>query len=160
MTYTSPTQHFLKNRVGTDASVLAAEFGKVERELNSVVKVARVSLTGGNANAIAFAWQNPEAVAVMVQRVLLYIVTQGATASSVMDIGIVADATSTADTLLDGVALTAAGLFDNVTNKGTNGKSVGLVDANGGTNDFITGKILVANAAELVGNVYIEYVKV
>jgi hypothetical protein len=120
-------------------------------------KIAKVALTAGNANAFAFAWQNPEATKIIIERIMLNLTTAGGTGSSVIDVGIVADATSTADTLIDGLDINQTGLFDNITNKGTNGLTKGLVDENGGTNDYITGKILTANAAALVGNAYIVY---
>lgn len=120
-------------------------------------KVVKVPLTAGNTNAFAFAWQNPEATKIMVHKVLIDITTAGGTGSSVLDVGIVADATSTADTLIDGLDLNAAALSDNITEKGTNGKSRGKVDELGGTNDYITGKILAQNAASLVANAYIHY---
>ncbi len=121
------------------------------------IKVAKVALTPGNANAFAFAWQNPEASKIIVHRVIVDRTAAGGTATSVLDVGVVADATSTADTLIDGLDLNATGVADNVSDVGTNGKARAKVDENGGTNDFITGKILVANAASLAGNVYIHY---
>jgi len=41
--------------------------------------------------------------------------------------------------------------------KGEHGKSRQVVDENGGTNDYITGKILVQGAAALTGKYYILY---
>lgn len=123
----------------------------------SDIKVAKVALTAGNANAIAFAWQNPEASKIMVHRVIVDRTTAGGTATSVLDVGPVADAISTADTLIDGLDLNATGVADNITDKGTNGLSRAKLDENGGTTDYLTGKILVANAASLVGNAYIFY---
>ena len=44
---------------------------------------------------------------------------------------------------------------------GTNAdENVHKTDENGGTNDYVTGKILVANAASLVGKYYIYYTTV
>ena len=120
-------------------------------------KIAKVALTAGNANAYAFAWQNPESVKIIVERVLVNLGTAGGTATSVLDIGVVANATSTADTLIDGLDLNTTGIFDNIVDKGSNGKARQLVDEKDGTNDYVTGKILVANAAALVGDVYIIY---
>lgn len=167
MTYTTPSKNFLKNKLGTDSSVIAGELGKIKAELDrqalytdTYMKVAKVAVAGGAVNTIAFSWQNPESTKVLVTKCVLNITTKGDTATAVMDIGVVADATSTADTLFDGVAVTSTGLFDNITNKGTNGLPQVVVDENAGTNDFITGKILTANAAELVGKVYIFYTKV
>jgi hypothetical protein len=160
MTYSAPGQFFLKKGLGTDSKVVAAELKKIETELESRIKIAKVALTGGAVNSFAFVWVNQETVPIMVQRVLVDIKTAGATATSVIDIGPAADATSTSDTIIDGLALTSTGLFDNITDKGTNGKSRIRLDERGGTTSYITGKILTANAAELVGNVYIEYIKV
>lgn len=164
MAYSPTSSATFRVMGGTLATKLGAEFTKIQTETDSLdtaiaggLKVAKGTLAGGAANAFAFAWQNPESSAILIDRVIIDITTQGATATSVMDVGIVANATSTADTLIDGVALTATGTFDNITDKGSNGKSRGKVDANGGTNDYITGKILVANAAELVGKYYIIY---
>jgi hypothetical protein len=69
----------------------------------------------------------------------------------------VAEATSTANTLIDGLDLNATGIFDNITDKGDNGKSRQVVDEKGGTNDYITGRILEQNAASLAGKYYIFY---
>lgn len=121
------------------------------------IKIAKVALTAGNANAIAFAWQNPLATKAFVHRVMIDITTAGGTGSSVLDVGPVADATSTADTLIDGLDLNATGLSDNIENQGTNGKSSAKLDENGGSTDYITGKILAQNAASLVGFAYIHY---
>lgn len=123
-------------------------------------RVKRVALVGGLANAIAFAWQNPEDKAILVTKVLVDETTAGGTATAVLDIGVVADAVSTADTLIDGMDANAVGLYDNITDKGTNGKSRQKMDAMDGTNDYITGKILVANASALAGYAYIEYILV
>lgn len=126
------------------------------------MKVASVALTAGNANAFAFAWQNPEDAKILVHRVLVDITTAGGTASSVLNIGSGASATTATDNLLDGIDANAAALYDNAdeTDSGTNGKASVKLDEKGGTTDWITGQILTANAASLVGNVYIYYTEV
>ena len=123
----------------------------------SDIKVVKVALAAGNANAYAFAWQNPESSKIIVHRVIVDRTTAGGTATSVIDIGVVANATSTAADLIDGLDLNATGVADNISDGGTDGKARQKVDENGGSNDYITGKILTANAASLVGNVYIHY---
>jgi hypothetical protein len=164
MTYTAVTLAQLRARGATKAETLAREFGLVGTDLaakgvliQAGSKIAKVAVAGGSQNAIAFAWQNPETTAILVHKVILRITTQGATGSAVMDIGAVANATATADTLLDGVAITATGVFDNITNKGSNGLPQVVLDEKDGSTDYITGKILVAEAAALVGKVYIFY---
>lgn len=125
------------------------------------ISVASGALTAGLANAFAFAWQNPHNYAIMAREVVIDRTTAGGTATSVLDVAVVADATSTGDTIIDGLDLNATGVANNIINFGTNGtKLPHKVDANGGTNDFITGKILVANASALVGKYYIFYTKV
>ena len=126
----------------------------------SYMKVVKVALTAGNADAYAFAWQNPESTAIMVHRVLLDITTESATGGSVINIGSGATATTESDNLIDGGALTAAALLDNIDDQGTNGKSRQKLAAKGGATDHITGRIKTANAAALVGNVYIYYTAV
>jgi hypothetical protein len=121
---------------------------------------AKVALAAGAANAFAFAWQNPEATKILVTRVLVDRTTAGGTAGSVLDIGVVASATDTANTIIDGLDLNATGIGDslNATDAGTSGTAKAVkVDEKGGTNDYITGKILTQKAENLVGNVYIYY---
>jgi hypothetical protein len=119
-----------------------------------------VNLTAGNVNAYAFNWQNPENRKIIVKRVVVYLSAAGGTANSVLDIGVINATATHSDTIIDGLALNTTGVFDssNSTDKGTNGMVRALlVDENGGTNDWITGQILVANAASLAGKVMIEY---
>jgi len=119
--------------------------------------IAEGALVPGNANAFAFAWQNPYPTAVLVTRVIIDVTTPGGTALSVLDVGIAADATTHSDNLVDGMDLNTAGLYDNLDNPGVNGKSKQKLAANGGANDWVTGQILVANAAALAGKYYIYY---
>ncbi len=115
-------------------------------------------LAPGNANAFAFAVQNPEGVDCVVTNVIVDITTAGGTASSVLDVDVVADATSTGDTIIDGLDLNATGVADRHDNAGSNGGEPKKWDKNGGSNDYVTGKILAQNAASLAGKVIIEYV--
>lgn len=164
MTYTAPGAATFVRKGGSLSSKISSELSLIDTELDTLaasdaagLKVAKGTLKAGNANAFAFAWENPEASKIIVTRVLINITTAGGTSSSALDVGVVADATSTADTLIDGLDLNATGIFDNITDKGENGKSRQIVDENGGTNDYITGKILAQNAAALVGKYYIFY---
>jgi hypothetical protein len=164
MTYTQTPLATLRSKTGSLLQKLYSEFGLVKTELDALaavdaagLKIAKGALTAGNANDFAFAWQNPEASKIIVTRVLINITTAGGTGSSVLDVGVVENATSTADNLIDGLDLNATGIFDNITDKGDNGKSRQVVDEKGGTNDYITGKILVQDAAALAGKYYILY---
>ena len=164
MTYTQTPLATLRSKAGSLLQKLYSEFGLVKTELDALaavdaagLKIAKGALTAGNANDFAFAWQNPEASKIIVTRVLINITTAGGTDSSVLDVGVVADAASTANTLIDGLNLNATGIFDNITDKGNSGKSRQVVDEKGGTNDYITGQILEQNAASLAGKYYIFY---
>lgn len=125
------------------------------------MKMVRIALTPGNANAFAFAWQNPESTKIIVHKVVIYRTAAGGTGSSVLDVGPADAATGTADTIIDGLDLNATGLADSIADGGTNGleRSV-LLTENGGNLDHITGKILAQNAASLAGYVYIYYNKI
>ena len=107
--------------------------------------------TGGAVLALA----NPEGADLIVTRVMLD-VTTAATGTPTLDVGIAADGTTSADTLLDAVAVgVAAGVFDNIGEAGTNGQSAIRWNAN----QFLTATAS-ASAAGLVGNAYIQYVRV
>lgn len=122
--------------------------------------VAEGALAGGAANAYALAWQNPHASKILVDYVVIDVTTAGGTATAVLDVDVVGSATSTDDDILDGIDLDAVAVYDsrNATDAGTNGLQKAIkCDENGGTNDYVTGKILVANASSLVGKYYIHY---
>lgn len=161
MTYSAINAGNFRSRSGSLSEKLGSEFAKIETEFESRVKVAKVALKGGNVNTFAFAWQNPESVAIIVQRVVVDVTTKSATAGALLDVGPAATATTASDKLIDGLDIATETITaDNITNNGEHGLSLCKLDANGGTTDYITGKILIANAAALAGNVYIEYIKV
>ena len=124
-------------------------------------RVVVVPLTPGLENAFALAWQNPESTAILVHRVLVDVTTIAGSAGALLDIGTAANATTASDNLIDGLDIqSGAILADNITDKGSNGKTRQRMDAKNGTTDYITGRILVANASGLAGNVYIFYTAV
>ena len=171
MVYTSTGSGAFRSKSGSLSQKLATEFAAIDTAIdtnttsisnildviNSGQKIQKGNLAAGNANVISFAWQNPEWTKIIVNRIMLRLTTAGGTGGAVMNVGIVADATSTADNLIDGLDINQTGVFDNITNKGDNGLSIGLVDEPGGTNDYITGKILTQNAASLAGKFYVAY---
>lgn len=143
-----PTTEAVKNMISPDQSGVAYVAKRYLVE----------DLASGNANAFAFAVQNPEGVDCVVTNVIVDITTAGGTASSVLDVDAVGNATATGDDIIDGLDLNAAAMGDRHANAGSNGGAPVKWDKNGGTNDYVTGKILVQNAASLVGKVIIEYV--
>jgi len=143
-----PTAEAVKNMLPPDQSGIAYVMKRYIVE----------DLASGNANAFAFAVQNPEGVDCVVTNVIVDITTAGGTASSVLDVDVAADATSTGDSIIDGLDLDATGVADRHDNAGSNGGEPKKWDKNGGSNDYVTGKILAQNAASLAGKVIIEYV--
>ncbi len=116
------------------------------------------ALASGNANAFAFAVQNPEGVDCVITNVIVDITTAGGTGSSVLDVDVGSSATGTGDDVIDGLDLNATGTSDRHNAAGSNGGAPVKWNKKGGTNDYVTGKILVQNAASLAGKVIIEYV--
>lgn len=81
-------------------------------------------------------------------------VTTASSGASTIDIGTGATATTSNDTLIDGLSGAATGLFDNVENQGTNG--VGMKKLAAGS--YVTGSQATGDITGLVGNVVIEYI--
>lgn len=164
MTYTAPgARDFreyggdLDSKITDELSKIASAISEVEAGssyLNLVTpKIAAFTMAGGAANAFSFAWANTTGYSLAILKVYAVITTPGGTATSVLDIGIGATATTHSDNLIDGLDANAAAVADNITNKGTNGKTSAIMAAG----EYITGQILTANAAALVGKVVIEY---
>jgi hypothetical protein len=133
--------------------------GNVIEHAAERIRFARVALATATGNAGMLSWQNPEDAAIIVIRLVLDITTE-ATGAAIANFGPDGDGTGTSDTLLDGVNIgAAAGVFDNIEDQGTNGKSTARLDAKGGTTDYITGTA-ESDPAGLVGNAYIWYMVV
>ncbi len=167
MTYTAITKKAFRSKRGTLAEKITEELTLIDTELDALaavdageIKVVKGSLASGNADAFMFAWQNPEAVAIHVLQVVVDVTTAGGTGSSVGDVGVATSATGTGNTILDGIDLNADAIYSSLS-AGVSGTSatenVHRVDAMAGTNDYVTGKILVANAGSLAGKYYIYY---
>ena len=121
----------------------------------------KIALTAGAANAFAVAKQNPYGEDRVITRAVVRITTSGGTASSVIDVDVVGTATTSGDDIFDGVGATTAAISDslNSTDNGTNGEGKSwLWEKAGGTNDYLTAQILVANATALVGTLFVESV--
>lgn len=116
------------------------------------VRMYKVALSASDAAGGVAAIANPEGVEVIVTRVVIDVNTQS-TGACTVDAGIAANATTLADTLIDGLSVAAAGTFDNISDAGTNGKA----RAAWGASQFLTISKASGAAAGLAGNVYIEY---
>mgnify|MGYP000913347512 CR=1 FL=1 len=122
---------------------MAQQFGAYKLALT-----ATTATTGGAAGAVV----NPEGVPLIIKRAFLYVATPSGGAATV-DVGIGATATTSNDTLIDGKSVATAGVFDNITDKGTNGKERQLWPVG----QYIT-VTASATLAGLVGALYIDYI--
>lgn len=122
-------------------------------EQKGAYKAALTAVTG-TAVGGALKLLNPEGADLFITRLILDITT-GSTGAATVDAGVDDDGATNSDTLIDGKSVQTAGVFDNIEDQGTNGKS---------TVKWPAGYYLVITAsatlAGLVGNAYIEYVRV
>jgi hypothetical protein len=116
-------------------------------------KVALAALDTGGGVA---AWQNPEAGAIAIIRCLLDVTTP-ATGAATVDVGVTTvGATTLDDTLIDGADVhTAAALFDNVANAGTNGLGLARLAAG----KWVTASKASGACAGLAGALYVVYIR-
>lgn len=122
--------------------------------LSYEVGYARVALTAATATTggAVLSVLNPEGIDLLVDRFILNITTQS-TGAATVDAGIAADGVTSNDTLIDGKSVAAAGVFDNIEDQGTNGKSV----VKWGATQYLT-VTASATLAGMVGEALIHYV--
>lgn len=121
------------------------QYGAYKTALTAVTSTA-----AGGALSLA----NPEGVDLIVKRLILDITTPSDGAATV-DAGIAVNGTTSSDNLIDGQSVAAAAVLDNIEDGGTNGQAV----IKWGASQYLT---ITASAtlAGLVGNAYIEWVRV
>jgi hypothetical protein len=120
---------------------------------NRLIKGVVVPLNAVDTGGGIFAWQNPEATAIIVDSVVIDVTTPSSGACSVSVGTTSTGATTSSANLIDTQSVAAAGQLDNISNKGTNGKSSGKVAAG----KWITASTASGASAGLVGNAYIFY---
>lgn len=108
-----------------------------------------LSATAGAAGCVAVL--NPEGAALVIDRAVLN-VTTASTGACTLDVGVAATAISN-DTLLDGMSVATAGIFDNIENQGTNGDSAVIWAADG----YVTATEASGAIAGLVGELWLKY---
>lgn len=114
---------------------------------------AATGVAGGMAGVA-----NPEESDLIITRVCI-VTTEAAAGATTVDVGVEADATTSNDTLIDGVAINAIGLVDGVVDRAGNA----VVARLWGANQFITvTKTAGAALSEvgLVARLYVEYLRV
>ena len=117
-------------------------------------KTVKIPLTANDAAAGIFTWTNTEPVAVIVTKAVVDVTTNSSAACSI-SIGQAATAVLS-NNLIDTLSVAAIGTFDNVTDKGTNGKSRQRV----APGQVVTGSTASGASSGVVGNLYLDYVLV
>lgn len=143
------------NPNGTKKSVPADSGVYSDRAVRVGVKaLTGLAIHDGSGGVVA--WQNPESVSIIIQRAVLDLTTVS-TGACTLDVGVTeVSATTTSDTLLDGIDANAAtAVFDSMNaalDGGANAKAQKLASGKWVTIDEKTG-----DATGLVGNLYIYY---
>jgi len=117
-------------------------------------KTMKIPLTANDAAAGLFTWTNTEPVAVIVTKAVVD-VTTGSSGACAISIGQAATSVLS-NNLIDTLSVATAGSFDNITDKGTNGKTRQRV----APGQMVTGSTASGASSGLVGNVYLDYVLV
>lgn len=120
------------------------------------VKIVKIPLIAAAGNGGMLAWQNPEPVDILIVGAHLRIATVASAGS--ISVGAAANGATSSANLIDTLSLTAAGLFNNIDDKGASGKSRQVVNPAGGSASFVTGTAAGATFASFAGVVYLSYV--
>lgn len=116
-------------------------------------KIAKVALAALDTGGGVLSWVNPEAGAIIITGLTVDVTTASSGACTV-DLGTTAtSATTTSDTLIDGVSVAAIATVSNIDDKGTNGKSRQKL----AVGKWVTGSMASGAAAGLAGYAYIRY---
>jgi len=95
------------------------------------------TLGAGSGNTILAYWQNPEARRIILLNLIIN-VTDASTNACTLDIDVVANATTNADTIFNGLAINAPGVSSSW-EVGSGGTEIPhFMDENGGASDFLT----------------------
>jgi hypothetical protein len=124
-------------------------------ELNrGALKKATGALGVADTAGGVFSWANPEAGFILIKHVVLNVTTKS-TGACTLDVGTTAvNATTTSDTLIDGVDVNAAtGIFTNDESAGTNGKPQKRL----ASGKWVTASKASGAAAGIVGTYEIYY---
>ena len=124
---------------------------------NHWIKIALDDLAA--ANDIVYE-QSPYPEDVLIVQAIIRITTAGGTATAVIDVDVIDAATGTGDDIFDGIDANAAALINSTeAAAGTNAEHGAWVwEKAGGTNDYVTAKLLVEAAAALVADLFLQIV--
>jgi hypothetical protein len=115
--------------------------------------IVKLPLGTGAAGGGVISWQNPEPQDVIVTALFIDVTAPSAGACTVSFGTTATNGATSSNNLIDTLSVAAAGLFDNNTDKGVNGRTRQRL----ATGKWVTGSIASGVAAGLVGNAYIEY---
>ena len=120
-----------------------------------IKKVARVALAALDTGGGVLSWANPEATAIIINRLTVDATTKSTGASTISFGTTAVSATTLSANLIDGADLgTAAVTIDNISTPGTLGKPLQKL----AVGKWVTGSKASGAAAGLVGFAYIEYI--
>lgn len=119
--------------------------------------VERVALGSSDSAGGILAWANPLDTSIFITKIVLDVTTVAAAACTI-DVGTTATSAATSsDNLIDGLDVNAAIITaDNITDKGTNGKSRQKL----ASGKWVTGSKATGAAASLAGYAYIHYTRI
>jgi hypothetical protein len=116
------------------------------------LKVALTAATGTTAGGV-LKLENPEGVDLLITRFVLNVTTKS-TGAATVDAGVNSDGSASNDTLIDGLSVATAGVYDNLGSGGSNGKAIVRWPA--GHFVVVTAS---ATTAGMVGDAHIQYVR-
>lgn len=115
------------------------------------VQLTMIDLAATAGNAGVLQWRPARVGAFVVHRIELDILTPS-TGACTVDVGVAAAATSN-DSLIDGLSIATAGLYDNLKNPGTNGKASQKLTSS----QYVTGTVASGTVTGLVGKAYVVW---
>lgn len=141
---------------GYDKSVKVVDTNGNLYQANSdrTSKIAKMALGVVDTAGGVLSWANPEGSEIIINNIILDITTKS-TGACTLDVGTTAaSATTLSDNLINGVNVASNGVYDNITDKGDNGKSRQKL----ASGKWVTASKASGTAAGLVGFAYIHYV--
>jgi hypothetical protein len=115
--------------------------------------IVKLPLGTGAAGGGIVSWQNPELQDVIVTALYVDVTTPSSGACTVSFGTTATSGATSSNNLVDTLSVAAAGLFDNITDKGVNGKTRQRLAAG----KWLTGSVVAGSPAGLAGNAYVEY---
>lgn len=149
--------HYFKKGTPTTEKVDGAEPPASSSYTVGSPTVLKIPLDALAAANDIVAVQNPFGVEVAIIEAAIRVKTAGGTATAVIDVDIVTGDDQTGDDIFDGIDANATGSVTMLeAGAGTNAEHTGQIwNKAGGTNDYVTAKLLVEAAASLEADLYL-----